>query len=63
MVVNIEKTSRKITHYGIHEEINNKSPFFLSQWNINVYITNWKDPQFSMGKSTISMGHGFNSKL
>ena len=29
----------------------------------NVYITNWKITIFKFGKSTISMGHGFNSKL
>jgi hypothetical protein len=29
----------------------------------NVYITNWKITIFKFGKSTISMGHGFNRKL
>ena len=30
---------------------------------LNVSITNWKITMLLMGKSTISMGHGFNSKL
>jgi len=39
-----------VHHYG---------PYYLAS---NVYITNWKDPPFLMGKSTIYMTI-FNSEL